>query len=261
MAEGLELARKAGVRDSEAWLLGGLADEYGEAGDLETAEGLARESIEVATAVGNPVLVGLRTGTLAWILAMRGTTEEAGRLVAEASRAVDPEPQARIPLYVVEAMLARAQGDRDLEIARLREGIDYTGDAEINQVEVLHLELIRRLVGSDSPEVSSSLERLGRSAAARGAAVPYALVARGLTASDPAEAAARFGEAAAEFERFGAKIDLARCLLDLAHAQADAGVDPRPAVELAVALLRECDANLYLPEAEAALAKIDASDS
>jgi len=95
----------------------------------------------------------------------------------------------------------------------------------------------------------------------RGAARPYADVARGLLAPGPNESVADFEEAVLEFERLGAKVDLARCLLDLARAQQGVGVDPRPAVERAASLLRECDANLYLPEAEAALAKLDASDS
>jgi class 3 adenylate cyclase/tetratricopeptide (TPR) repeat protein len=263
LTEGLELARKAGVRDSEAWLLGGLADEYDDAGELERAEGLAREAVEVAGAIGNPVLVGLRTGTLALILVARGKTEEAAQLVEEAvaSESVDPEPQARIPLYVAESRLARAHGDLDLEVARLREGIAYAGDAEMNMVEVLHLELIRRLVRSEPAEAASALERLQRSASVRGAVVPYALVARGLTATDPAEAVARLEEAAAEFERLDEKIELARALLDLARARAAAGGDPRPDAERAVKLLRECDAQLYLPEAEAALAGLDASGS
>ncbi len=191
--EGLELSRKAGVRDSESWLLGNLADELGEAGDLAGAEGPAREAIDVARSVGNPVLVGLRMGTLAWILAMRGRTDEAEACFREAaeSEAVNPEPQARIPLYVVESMIARARGHHELEIDRLREGIAYNGDAEIFQVEILLLELIRHLVRSGQQEEARvALERLERSASVRGTALGAALTARGLLAADPVTAVA-----------------------------------------------------------------------
>jgi tetratricopeptide (TPR) repeat protein len=259
--EGLELARKAGVRDSESWLLGSLAEHLSEAGDLETAEALAQEAVEVARAVGNPVLIGLRTRTVAWVLAQRGRGEEAEEWFREsdATAAANPEPQARIPLYVVGAMLARSRADREREIALLRDGVAFAGETEQEQLEELLLELIRVLGPSHGDEVRSVSGRLERSAAVRGAAVPHFLVAQGLTTGDPAEAVARLEQAATTFEGRGRRIDLARCLLDLARARAADGQDPRPDAERAVKLLRECDAQLFLPEAEAALAELDAS--
>jgi tetratricopeptide (TPR) repeat protein len=260
LREGLELARKAGVRDSQSWLLGSLSDELGEEGELETAERLAREAVEVARAIENPVLVGLRVGAGAWVLLIRGKIDEAERWFREAAEieAANPEPQSRIPLFAVEAMLATARGDRAGALALLREGAAYAGETEHGVLEWLLLELIRFVVPEERDEALSTLARLERSARARGLARPYFLVGRGLVEEDPGEAVRQLQGAATEFERLGRRIDLARCLLDLARVQVSVAEDPRPAVERAVSLLRECDARLYLPEAEAALAGLGA---
>jgi hypothetical protein len=85
-------------------------------------------------------------------------------------------------------------------------------------------------------------------------ALPFEVAARGLVAEDPEEAVRLLDQAAAEFERLGRRVDLARCLLDLAGVEPAAGRDPRPTIERAIRLLRECDAVLYLREAEEALA-------
>jgi tetratricopeptide (TPR) repeat protein len=258
LREGLELARKARVVDSQSWLLGNIADTLVEAGDLQGAEVSALESVELARSLGNPRAVGLRMGTVGWLLVMRGRTDEAEAALREALEIeeIDPEPQSRIPLYLLESLIARARGDRELEVAHLREGIAYAGDSEVYQVEMLLLELIRNLVRSNPEEARSALDRLERSAAVRTASVPSALVGRGLMAPDAREGVANFDEAATEFERLGHRIYLARCLLDRARARAEIGKDPRADVKRAVALLRECDARLYLSEAERALAAL-----
>ncbi len=255
LREGLELAQKAGVRDSQSWILGSLSDELGEEGDLETAEALAREAVDLARAIENPVLVGLRAGAGAWVLLARGKIDEAERWFREAAEieAANPEPQSRIPLFAVEATLATVRGDRAGALALLREGAAYANRTEHGSLEWLLLELIRFLVPEEPDEALSALARLERSAAARGLARPYFLVASGLVKENPVEAIALLERGASEFERLGRRIELARCLLDLSRAQASVGRDPRPAVGRAVELLRACDAQLYLTEAESAL--------
>ena len=118
LREGLDLARKAGVRDSQSWILGTLAEHMFEQGDLEEAERLEREAIEIAEAVGNPTVAGMRSGALAWVLAVRGNVDEADELFRSSDEweAQNPEPQVRVPLYAIQGVLARAHGDGGREI-------------------------------------------------------------------------------------------------------------------------------------------------
>jgi tetratricopeptide (TPR) repeat protein len=257
LREGLDLARKAGVRDSQAWILGTLAEHTFEEGDLEEAERLEREALEIARALGNPTVAGMRSGALAWVLAVRGQLDEAETLFGTSDEweAQNPEPQVRVPLYVIGAVLARARGDAEGERALLMEGAAYTGDQEQNTLESLLTDLVRALVRlGRRDEARAYVQRLARSAAARPVALPFEVAARGLVAEDPEEAVRLLDQAAAEFERLGRRVDLARCLLDLAGVEPAAGRDPRPTIERAIRLLRECDAVLYLREAEEALA-------
>ena len=100
------------------------------------------------------------------------------------------------------------------------------------------------------------VERLARSATIRPVARPFEVTARGLVTEDPMESVRLLERAAAEFERLDRRIDLARCLLDMARVEPAAGRDPRPTIERAIRLLRECGAVLYLREAEEALASV-----
>jgi class 3 adenylate cyclase/tetratricopeptide (TPR) repeat protein len=257
LREGLELARKAGVRDSQAWILGTLAEHMFEQGDVQEAERLEREALQIARDMGNPVVAGMRSGALAWVLSVRGKLDEADELfrVSDDWEALNPEPQVRIPLYVLQAVLARAHGDDEREAAVLLDGAAYAGDQEHNTLEYLLLDLVRSLVRKRRvDEARPFVERLSRSAEVRPVARPFEVAARALVAPDPSEAVGLLEQSVADFERLDRRIDLARCLLDLARIAPAVGRDPRPALERAVAILRECDAALYLREAEEALA-------
>ena len=56
------------------------------------------------------------------------------------------------------------------------------------------------------------------------------------------------------------KILQAQALIDLGRAEARLGRDPRSSFEQARDLLIACDAQLYLPEAEDALAAVEAGE-
>ena len=104
LREGLELARKAGARDSQAWILGTLSELLTERGELEEAERLGRKALQLARGIGNQVVVGMRLGSLAVVQVFRGEDAEAEQSFQESTdiEAANPEPQARAPLYLVE---------------------------------------------------------------------------------------------------------------------------------------------------------------
>jgi class 3 adenylate cyclase/tetratricopeptide (TPR) repeat protein len=257
LREGLEVVRKAGVRDSEAWILGSLGEHMADRGRLEEAERFQREALEAARGVDNPVVAGMRAGSLTRVLALRGRTGEAQELLAEsmAIEAANPEPQTRVPLYATESLVARALGDIERETAVLLEGAEYIGEMEQNAKELVLFELVRNLAAAGRPEEAARyLEQLARSVRARPVGRPFELWARGLLAPEPEEAARLIASGVEELERLDRRIELARCLADLAAAEARLGVDPRQRLERAVALLEECGAALYAREAREALA-------
>ena len=53
------------------------------------------------------------------------------------------------------------------------------------------------------------------------------------------------------------RVDAARAMVDLARAMARVGEDAHPTLERARALLLECDARLFLPSVDRALAELD----
>ncbi len=81
-----------------------------------------------------------------------------------------------------------------------------------------------------------------------------ALNIEGLLAPEPAEQVRLLGEAVGLFEELGMKILQAQALMDLGRAEARLGRDPRSSFERARDMLIACDAQLYLPEVEEALA-------
>ena len=58
-------------------------------------------------------------------------------------------------------------------------------------------------------------------------------------------------------ERLGLRIDAACPMVDVARATALLGEDARPALERARQIMLECDARLWLPEVDRALAELD----
>jgi class 3 adenylate cyclase/tetratricopeptide (TPR) repeat protein len=261
LREGLTFADRAGLRESEAWLLGTLGEFVLDRGDLEEAERLQRRAVEPAREIQNPVVVGMRLGALARVLALRGATAEAEAMFREAASITraNPEPQVEAPMHVTEALVARALGDGDRELEVLHDGAAMSVGQEQNSKEDLLFELIRRLLEAGRrDEAWRWMDELTRSAAIRPVARPVDRWARALLAEDPGESAELLEAVAAELESLPRRIELARCLADLAAARARLGQDPRPDLERARDLLVECGATLYLGDVESALAAASA---
>jgi hypothetical protein len=75
---------------------------------------------------------------------------------------------------------------------------------------------------------------------------------------DPAEQRRLLSDVVDRYGELGLKISSALVLVDLGRAEARLGHDPRESFERGRDLLIACDAQLYLPEVEEALAALDA---
>ena len=255
--EGIDLAARAGASANRGWLMGTLADVLAVLGNLDEAEVCQREALALAEAVADEPLRGMRLNGLAWIVMQRGRIEEAAEL-GEASFGVlaeNPEPQSQIYVHGLRGMIAAARGDRAGQIANLRDGAELLRGYSLEQDQLVLLQLVRALITAGEAGSATGYRDLwsrGRSPSGRAAAAAI----EGLLAEDPAAAIALLREAAAGFEATGERIELARVLLDLGRALQRAAEDPRETFERARDLLVACDARLYLPEAEAALASV-----
>jgi class 3 adenylate cyclase/tetratricopeptide (TPR) repeat protein len=253
--EGIETSSKAGARHNLGWQLGTLSDVLFAVGRLHEAEVEARRAVELADALADEPLLGMRLGSLGWIRLLRGDLDEASELLERSERHLrgNPEPQSAMLAHLQGGLVAEAQGLDEEAIGRYREareiGREYSGQAAVEA----SLELARLLMraGRDAEAASATIEFTGE---VTPAAAAFATAIRGLVAVDPWSSVSLLRDAAGRFEALGKKIDLARCLLDLGRAQQRAGEDARPTYERARDLLTECDAQRYLAEAEELLA-------
>ncbi|MBD0421033.1 AAA family ATPase [Streptomyces sp. TRM S81-3] len=121
LREGIDLTRRMGLLESEAWVWGNLAESL-------ISLGRWNEAIEAAAAAGAPGRgAGPRGGAClkrAAVALARGEVADAARLLAEARAAYgthDPMPQHRLPLTTLAIGIAAAEGrllDARAELAR-----------------------------------------------------------------------------------------------------------------------------------------------
>ena len=158
---------------------------------------------------------------------------------------------------LLEASIARARGDRAGELERLR-AVSEQADAFEFAPEVFPDVVRRALEGGDR-----ALAERQRDLAAH-AVFPASRAAGlnigGLLAEEPAAQVQLLGDAVDRFGALGMKILQAQALMDLGRAEARLGRDPRSSFERARDLLIACDAQLYLPEVEEALAAVEAGE-
>ncbi|MFH8975426.1 AAA family ATPase [Streptomyces sp. NPDC017890] len=121
LREGVELTRRMGLLESEAWVWGNLAETLISLGRWDEAV----EAADRARAPGrSPAPRGGAALKRAALALARGETAEAARLLAEARAAYgthDPMPQHRLPLAALTLGLAAAEGrilDARAELAR-----------------------------------------------------------------------------------------------------------------------------------------------
>jgi len=257
LLEGLELARRAGARSFEAWMIGSLGDLLGRLGRLEEAEPHQRQALELAIRLGDEPLRGMSLSQLAAVLALRGRLEEAEAAQRESVPILEsnPEPQSALFIPWNEGLLSLARGASDEAAGWLVATVDKLRASNEEKKPEVFTDTVRMLIRTGRREEAEGYRDLsehGRSPAARANAV----LVEGLLASDPAEARELLRAGVESLEALGLRIDAARAMVDLARAMARVGEDPRPTLGRAREILLECDARLFLFEVDEALAEL-----
>jgi class 3 adenylate cyclase/tetratricopeptide (TPR) repeat protein len=254
--QGMVLARKAGARGWIGWIGGTLSDIAVQLGELAEAERATRESIEDATAAGDLPLAGLRHMALARVVLWRGRIDEATAELARSDAILrdKPEPQGGILRAAVAGELAMALRRDNEAQEHYRRGVDLASRYSVDQDPQVELGLIRVAALHGEREQAGWARAVldqGRSPFARACVE----IADGLLAEAPEEGIRSLSSAAEHLEDLGMRVDLGRALLDLGRAERRAGGDPRPTFERARTLLFECDAQLFVREADEELAR------
>jgi class 3 adenylate cyclase/tetratricopeptide (TPR) repeat protein len=242
LMEGIELSRRSGRRDHEAWMwsnIGNYAFDQGRIDELEHAAGMC---IEIGRLHDNPYALGSGTALRSQAAFLRGDLAAARALADEVARYLDPREEAQaIPFrYLAYGWIARAQGDDDEELRWYLDGLGLIGDdAFSGMVDELLSETVRALVRRDrGPEAAPCLENLRRVAADRPNAEGFLWWAEGVAERD----AAKLRAAAERFAELTRPIDEGRVLLDLAEL----GVDPEANRARARERFAACGAEVYL---------------
>jgi class 3 adenylate cyclase/tetratricopeptide (TPR) repeat protein len=259
--ESLDLARKAGHRSMEGWLVGTLGEYRFQQGRLEEAEGLTRESIEIHRSVSEESAAGLKLLILAEMLILMGRPE-ADRVQEEARELAGrlPEGQGVYQLALNESRRARTRGEAEGALSALLPLLDQIEGGQVGGVgvELFLVEAVRTLKAAGDRLRLDTLRQGTAEADGPPKWEIYKEWIEGLAASDPASAVAHLEAAAARLGEIGFALERARCLVDLGQAEARAGGDPRPTLTRARDLLAGFGAAHYVREAEEALAGVSA---
>lgn len=244
LAEGLELARRAGNRRWESGILGITAWTLKNAGELEAARRSAEESLASARAIGSDSLIGEHLLDVALIEIDRGSPERAERPFVEASDilAKHPEPGNSVWVAVAGAAIERGKGNDEAAVAILLQTLDELGEnLPVYGGEWLVHDAIRALRDTGRVDEAHNLlakkEHLFKGRPISEAALAWSA---GLILSERDRAIERLREAAEAFDSYGWRVSRARCLIDLGDRIGSDDPDGAALVRQGRALLAEC---------------------
>lgn len=245
LMEGIELSRRSGRRDHEAWMWGNFGNYAFDQGRMDEIERAAEMSLEIGRSQSNPYALGTGTYFLALLAFLRGELDIARTRAEEVMSLLDPreELQAAPFEFLLLGWIARARGDEDEELRWYLEAVELlAGDLRGGMIDELLSETVRALVRRGrGPEAAPHLENLRRVAPDRPNAEGFLWWAEGVAGKDPAKLRA----AAERFAELTRPIDEGRVFLDLA----DSGVDPKPNRARARELFAACGAEIYVRSA------------
>ena len=254
-AEGVELTRKAGATQQLAWLLGNLADFTWMIDSVDEAAGITLEALQLARTIGDEPLLCMRLASHALMLTERGAFDEASAALDEAATILDsnPEPQSAYLVYWGRGMLAAARMDVPTAIRYLRTGAELVDIVDIFNPELLAA-LARALV--ETGDLPPAASRRIRGAQLPPLSLALGEVIDGLLAPDPKDAVRLLSDAYDRLESIPHRPEMGRALIDLARAQARAGIDPSSTLDRADALFTSIGALAWLPHVGATRASV-----
>ena len=252
--EGMEIARKAGNKPGEAWIAGNYAAVAEYEGKLEEALALYDDYAECARAVDDMPTYHFALRDQAWLKTVQGDIDAAEPLFRAAQRFFEGnvESQAVLMMEALEGTLLGARGDHEAALACLRAAVEAQ-DERVLEGGGAHLliHVLRRLAREGEFEAGRWHRENLANAAAAGYPTYQALLKwlDGLLEEDPARAVKLLEEAVLALDELGWRVDKGKCMVDLARAQRNAGMDPEPAARSAQELLESCGAYLFAQEA------------
>jgi len=213
---------------------------------VDEAAGITLEALQLARTIGDEPLLCMRLASYSVMLTEQGAFGEASAALDEAATILDsnPEPQSADLVYWGRGMLAAARMDVPTAIRHLRTGADLVEIVEIFNPELLAA-LVRALVETGDRAAAAS-HRI------RGAHMPPLSLALGeaidgLLAPDPEDAVRLLSDATDRLASIPHRPEMGRALIDLARAQARAGIDPSSTLDRAEALFTSIGALAWLP--------------
>jgi class 3 adenylate cyclase/tetratricopeptide (TPR) repeat protein len=242
LMDGIELSRRSGRRDHEAWMWSNVSNYAFDLGRIDEIERGAAMATEIGRAHDNPYALGAGAVAGAQAAFLRGDLIAAGAYVREAMGVLPMgQEQQAVPYQSLAAgWIARANGDDEEELRWYLDGLELLGgDLMGGMADELVSETVRALVrrGRDA-EAAPHLELLREVAPDRPNANAALWWAEGVLDRDPAKLRA----AVDRFAELTRPIDEGRVLLDLA----DLGEDPEANRARARELFATCGAEVYL---------------
>jgi DNA-binding NarL/FixJ family response regulator len=234
LREGVEITRRMGLLESEAWVWGNLAESLISLGRWDEA----LEAAELASAPGrSPAPRGGAALKRAMVALARGETAEAARLLAEARAAYgthDPMPQHRLPVAGLSLGIAAAEGrlaDARAELLRALDAGFPPGTQRYGWPLLLsaaEAEADARGLPAAEEGRAEVLERLAETAKSLTTGAPVWLaheqwVRAELHRAEGRDTPETWSEAVTAFERLERPYDLARVRRRLAGALLESG--------------------------------------
>jgi class 3 adenylate cyclase/tetratricopeptide (TPR) repeat protein len=246
LMEGIELSRRSGRWDHQAWMWGNLGNYAEDQGRLDELELAARSSIEIGERLSYPYALSSGEMLLGHLAYLRGELDATDVHLDVSQRTMSHREEVQAVPYrmLPRGLAAAARGDVEQAIRIYLEAVEMTGlSSMLGMVDELYSELARTLVGAGRrADADPYLDALRTVAPGRPNAEAFLWWAEGVAGAD----AAKIRDAADRFGSLTRPIDEGRCFLDLA----DLGEDPEVNVERARALFGELGAAVYLREAD-----------
>ncbi len=247
LLEGIELSRRSGRRDHEAWMWSNVGNYAFDQGRIDELEHAGRMCVEIGRSQDSPYALAAGTLGLGQAAFLRGDLEAASMLAAETRQVLDPSLESQAVPYqlLLEAWIAHARGDENDELRWCLTGLELLGeDLMAGMVDELLCETVRALVRRGRlAEAAPHLEQLREVTPGRPNAEAFLWWAEGVVERDPAKLRA----AADRFAELTRPIDEGRVLLDLAEL----GEDPEANRTRARELFAACGAEVYVRQVPA----------